>query len=211
MQLPFPLETPLEEMICASEDWQRGAAWGAPRRGHPEGRVADHIAEVLANVERHATSPEERTDLRLIALIHDTFKYRVDPNQPKSGENHHARIARRFAERYLEDRALLEIIELHDEAYNSFEMGERKGRWKDAEDRAIRLARRLGTSLPLYVRFYRCDNETGSKTQAPAAWFEELLQRQGYTVPAAPAEPTPRRTFQPHRGEQDGQQHAAKE
>ncbi len=105
MHLPFTLETPLEEIISASEDWQRGAAWGTPRRGHPEGRVADHIAEVLANVERHATSPEERTDLRVVALIHDTFKYRVDPTQPKSGENHHASIARRFAERYLEDRA----------------------------------------------------------------------------------------------------------
>ncbi len=83
--------------------------------------------------------------------------------------------------------ALLDIIELHDEAYNSYELGERKGRWKDAEERAIRLARRLGSSLPLYVRFYRCDNETGSKGQASVTWFEELLRRLGYAVPAAPA------------------------
>jgi hypothetical protein len=201
MNLPFKTETPLEEIICASEAWQQGAAWGTPRRGHPEGRVADHIAEVLANVERHATSPEERIDLRLIALIHDTFKYRVDPAQPKSGENHHARIARRFAERYLEDRVLLEIIELHDEAYNSYEMGERKDRWQDAEERAARLARRLGASLPLYIRFYRSDTETGSKTQAPVAWFEALLRRLGYEVPAAPAETRPQRNLPPQGGD----------
>ncbi|HEY7122935.1 MAG TPA: HD domain-containing protein [Ktedonobacterales bacterium] len=200
MQLPFMLETPLEEIICASEEWQRGAAWGRPRRGHPEGQVAAHIAEVLANVERHATSPEERADLRLIALIHDTFKYRVDTSQPAIGDNHHATIACRFAERYLEDRALLEIIELHDEAYNSFQMGERKDRWQDAEERALRLVQRLGASLPLYVRFYRCDNGTGSKTQAPVIWFEELLRRLGYPVPAPPAQPP----SQQQRGEKDG-------
>ena len=88
-----------------------------------------HIADVLANVERQATSPEERRALRLIALIHDTFKYRVDQSRPKTGPNHHAAIARAFAERYIDDPALLDIIELHDEAYNSWLAGARNGRW----------------------------------------------------------------------------------
>jgi hypothetical protein len=149
--------------------------------------VAYHIAEVLKNVNHQATSTEERTDLRLITLIHDTFKYRVNPDKPKSGENHHALIARRFAERYLDDQALLDIIELHDEAYNSWQLGERRGDWKGAEERATRLVSRLGKALPLYVRFYRCDNETGSKSSAPLRWFESLLQRRGYQVPALPS------------------------
>ncbi len=202
MQLPFTLETPLEERICASEEWQQGAAWGQPRKGHPEGQVAAHIAEVLANVERHATSPEERANLRLITLIHDAFKYRVKIWLPTTGDNHHARIARRFAERYLEDQALLEIIELHDEAYNAYQMGERRDRWQDAEERALRLAQRLGASLSLYVRFYRCDNATGSKTPAPVVWFEELLRRRGYPVPAPPEQPP----LQQDRGEEDGRE-----
>jgi hypothetical protein len=193
MELPFQTETPLEAMICANPEWQKGAAWGQSRLGHPEGQVASHIAEVLENVNRHATSAEERTDLRLIALIHDTFKYRVNPDRPKSGENHHAMIARRFAERYLDDQVLLDIIELHDEAYNSWQLGERKGRWEEAEARAARLVSRLGKALPLYVRFYRCDNETGSKSMASLRWFESFLQRRGYEVPALPSSPRPQR------------------
>ncbi len=186
MEMPFQAETPLEALICADPAWQDGAQWGEPRSGHPEGKVIYHIAEVLANVDRHATSPQERRDLRLIALIHDTFKYRVDRDKPKSGENHHAMIARRFAERFLGDRALLHIIELHDEAYNSWQVGARKGKWDVAEERASRLVARLGEALPLYVRFYRCDNETGSKSAESLRWFETFLQQRGHQVPAPP-------------------------
>jgi hypothetical protein len=141
---------------------------------------------VLANVERHATSPEERRDLRLVALVHDTFKYQVNPARPKTGENHHATLARRFAERYLDDPALLELVELHDEAYNSWCVGSRKHRWAEAEKRADRLIDRLGTHLTRYVRFLRCDNQTGSKQPAPVVWFEERIRARGMEVPPEP-------------------------
>jgi hypothetical protein len=55
---------------------------------------------VLANVDREARSPEERRQLRLVALVHDTLKHAVDPHRPATGENHHGMRARRFAERY---------------------------------------------------------------------------------------------------------------
>ena len=179
MELPFPLETDLEARICADAEWKKGAAWGKPRAGHSEGVVMYHIAEVLANVDRLATTPEERCILRLIALIHDTFKYRIDPSKPKIGANHHAVIARKFAERYLDDPALLEIIELHDEAFNSWRLGASKGRWKEAEERASRLVARLGSSLSLYLRFYRADTATGSKEDDSLIWFEQFVRRIG--------------------------------
>jgi hypothetical protein len=187
--LPFQPETPLEARICSDPEWQAGAAWGEPRPGHQEGAVMHHIADVLANVERQATSPEERRALRLIALIHDTFKYRVDQSQPKTGPNHHAAIARAFAERYLDDPALLDIIELHDEAYNSWLAGARNGRWPRAEERARRLVDRLGPNLALYARFYRCDNRTASKEQDSVVWFEDWLARNGLPVPPDPEAP----------------------
>jgi hypothetical protein len=183
MQLPFQLETELERKIAADPEWQQGILWGEPRPGHNEGPVMYHIADVLANVDRFASTEEERRKLRLIALIHDAFKYRVDQTKPKTGSNHHAFIARQFAERYIDDMALLDIIELHDEAYNSWRMGAWKGQWVRAEERAARLVDRLGPSLPLYLRFYRADNQTASKEPDSLLWFEQFLRSQGFDVP----------------------------
>jgi hypothetical protein len=83
-------------------------------------------------------------------------------------------IARRFAERFVDDPELLDVIELHDEAFNSWVKGERGGKWDAAEARAMRLLDRLGDSRDFYIRFYRTDNRTGSKDQAPLEWFENL-------------------------------------
>lgn len=176
--LPFTLETELERQIGADAAWQQGVWWGVPRFGHREGKVAYHIAEVLANVDRHALDPDDRRNLRLITLIHDTFKYHVDETQPKTGENHHGMIARRFAESYLQTPALLEIIELHDEAYNSWSIGYYRHNWPKAEARAKTLIARLGDLLPLYLRFYHADNETDSKDQSPLIWFKQLVAAQ---------------------------------
>jgi hypothetical protein len=167
----FGTETELEKRICADPDWQAGAEWGEPRPGHPEGAVKHHIADVLANVDRYATAPDDRRRLRLVALTHDTFKHRVDYEKPRVGENHHGMIARRFTAGYLDDHEVLDIIELHDEAYNSYSSGARRGDWAKAEARADRLIDRLGDALPLYTTFFRCDNETGSKTSESYDWF----------------------------------------
>jgi hypothetical protein len=172
-------ETPLEARLCRDPEWLAGAAWGEPRPGHPEGAVAAHILDVLTNVERHALDRADRERLRLVALIHDTFKHRVDRDRPRTGENHHGTIARRFAERYLDDHGLLEVIELHDEAYNAWVKGRHGGKWDAAEARAERLVERLGPLLGFYVRFYRADNAAGAKDQAPLEWFERFVaQRQ---------------------------------
>jgi hypothetical protein len=174
--LPFAVETDLETEICADPIWREGAEWGAPRPGHPEGAVKHHIAEVLANVDRYATDAEQRRRLRVIALTHDTFKHRVDMTQNRTGENHHGMIARRFTERFVaDDPGMLDIIELHDEAYNAYSKGARDGRWDKAEERAGRLIDRLGDQVPTYVTFFRCDNETGSKAQDSYRWFVEFV------------------------------------
>jgi HD domain len=174
VEFPFSAENELEAKIIADPAWQEGARWGEPRPGHPEGTVASHIAEVLSNVDRHAVDRDDRARLRLAALVHDTFKYRVDQSRPKVAGNHHAMLARRFAEGYVDDVGLLEVIELHDEAYNSWAEGVRSGDWAGARARARDLLGRLGGNLPFYLRFYRADNETGDKSQEPLEWFERL-------------------------------------
>jgi hypothetical protein len=176
--LPFVAETELERAICADPGWREGAEWGEPRPGHPEGAVKHHISEVLANVDGYTTGPRQRARLRVVALTHDTFKHLVDIKQPRTGENHHGMIARRFTERFVtDDEGMLAIIELHDEAFNSYSKGARDGSWPKAEARAQRLLDRLGPELDDYLVFFRCDNETGSKAPDSLVWFEEFARR----------------------------------
>jgi len=177
--LPFTFNNETERTIAADPLFQQGLDYGRPRRGHPEGAIKYHIAAVIQNIDMwYAPSPSYRS-LRLIALIHDTFKYQVDPTKPRTGANHHGTRARRFAEGYITDEPVLEVIELHDEAYNSWVAGDRRGDWERAAQRARRLIERLGDNLDLYRAFYRCDNETAGKQPNGREWFEELVQERG--------------------------------
>jgi hypothetical protein len=169
--LPFEVENDTEARMRADPDWIAGAEWGDPRPGHPEGAAKFHVAEVLANVDRYAVNPEDRRRLRIAAITHDTFKNQVDETKPRVGENHHGMLARRFAERYVDDTALLDIIELHDEAYNAYSTGVRREAWAEADARAAKLLERLGVGRELYLTFFRCDDETGTKDHDALDWF----------------------------------------
>lgn len=181
--LPFSLEGDLEERIACHPDWLSGIEFGQPRPGHPEGRVRFHIASVLGNVDRFYRDSPLRPRLRLIALIHDTFKFKVDRDRPRCGENHHGMIARRFAETILTDESVLEVIETHDDAFNAWQCGNRDGRWDKANHRAAKLIDRLSGTMDLYLAFYRCDNTTDGKEQHCFEWFDDLVKRSGEGSP----------------------------
>ena len=173
-------ENDIEIAICNNEDFIIGCDYGKPRPGHNEGKVIYHIKEVLSNVDKYCNEAN-RSDLRLIAMIHDTFKHKVDRTKSKFGENHHGMIARRFAEKLIKNNNILKIIELHDEAYNAWSKGNRKNDindWTAAIIRANNLIRLLLSDdiLDLYLTFYRCDNETGDKTQECYVWFKKQLE-----------------------------------
>lgn len=166
-------ENELEREVMSSEEWLEGASWGVPRKGHPEGAIIHHIHEVLANVERKFGDSPMREKLRFITIVHDTFKNKVDESMPTYGENQHGMIARRFAEKYISDERILEIIQRHDEAYFAWCYGMR-GDWEKAERSAFNLMEILGDDLELFIAFYECDNETGDKTPDDVIWFKEL-------------------------------------
>ncbi len=176
-------ETALEERIMADPRWRAGVAWGEPRPGHPEGVVGIHVAQVLANLDRAGLEPETRRKLRLVAIVHDAFKIEVDRQRPRTGDNHHAIRARRFAERYLDDADVLELIELHDDAGNAWTAGSRRGDWATAEARVADLLSRLGPRLDLYLAFYRADNATGDKQDDRYRWFAALAARREQEPP----------------------------
>ena len=172
-------QTDLEFRIVTHSDFVDGCNYGKPRKGHPEGQVLYHVLEVLENVEKFYKDDGDYESLRLIALIHDSFKYKVDRTKPKCGENHHGMIARRFAEYFVRNTKILNIIELHDEAYNSWCKGDRDGKWDKAEVRAKALIKKLESinAMELYIKFYCCDNNTGDKSQNNYDWFVEQCKR----------------------------------
>lgn len=169
-------ENEREEKIIEDPEWVEGALWGMARSGHPEGMVLNHIVAVLGNIEKlENLSVKRREDLRLIALIHDTFKNKVDIKKPRVGENNHANIAAHFSEKYTKDRLIYEVIELHDEAFNAWAQGVRNDVWEKAESRLQRLIEIMGNNIDLYYQFYKCDNLLPGKSQEPVEWFEAQI------------------------------------
>ena len=169
----------LERQIVNDPEFIEGAFYGKPRKGHPEGIVINHIGDVLKNISMLVLEPDVRERLRLIAIIHDTFKFKVDRSKKKIGNNHHSRIAKQFATKYITDPVVLQIIELHDDAYTAWlhftSDDPDKHKHSRGSNEAVELIRKLGDNLSLYYLFYTCDNNTGDKTNDPLFWFAQQM------------------------------------
>ena len=164
-------ETALEHELLRQSDVRKGMMWGQPRPGHPEGQVYKHVREVLDNIDALQLKPKQREQLRLIAFIHDAFKYKEDKNRPRNWNHHHAVLARRFMNNFIDNELLLTIIQWHDEAYYIW----RDGNKQRAGERMKRLLDKLKGQTQLYYLFFYCDSKTGDKNPAPIIWVEENL------------------------------------
>ncbi|HRI61671.1 MAG TPA: hypothetical protein PK228_18155 [Saprospiraceae bacterium] len=168
-------ETPLERLLLSTAEFRHGLLWGEPRFGHPEGKVALHVREVLDNIDliQHLLSGQ-REQLRLIAFTHDTFKYAEDRSRPRDWQKHHGLLARRYLESYTNDTMVLDVIETHDDAYYIW-LAERHGSGPEGKTLDA-LLHRMDYCLKLYYLFFKCDTQTGDKTQAPLKWFERMVE-----------------------------------
>lgn len=172
----FEPENDLERAVSEDPELLEGLAWGVPRYGHPEGSVASHVSDLLAEIERRRESGERRSLLRFVVLVHDSMKYRVRDWLPKTGENHHAMRARRFAERYTDDERLLSTIELHDRPYAIWRRMRRKGALDERafEDMLAKIA-----DPELFLAFVEIDGSTEGKNPEPIRWLGEQLRDRG--------------------------------
>ena len=168
-------ETSLEKGILMAPEILKGLDWGTPRFGHPEGKVLFHVKEVLDNIDKLDIDTSKRQKLRLIAIVHDTFKNLEDKSKERDWSKHHSILARQFMEKFIDDKTILDIIELHDEAYYSWRMIKLYNQEIAGRKRLHNLLARLGDNLQLYFLFFKCDTQTGDKIQAPLKWFEQVI------------------------------------
>lgn len=173
----FVAENDVERALMADPQVRQGLAWGAARWGHPEGHVGLHVADILEEIGHHDPA---RADLRFIAIVHDSQKFRVAQHGPRTKENDHAWLARQVAARYVDDPRLLEAIELHDEPYR---------RWRDGQgDRDDVLDDVLARipDVPLYVDFVELDATTEGKDFSFLFWLRFRLAARGLLPPTPP-------------------------
>ncbi len=174
-QLVFDLlkpETAFEKKMVNSKAFKEGLFWGEPRFGHPEGKVIFHIQEVLFNIDIIATNRKEREALRIIAYVHDTFKYIEDKTKPRDWSKHHAILATKWLKSYLDDQVILDIIESHDDVFHAWNLSHRGDDVK-AKIKLEQLINKMGDNLDLYYKFFLADTKTGDKIQTPVEWFEK--------------------------------------
>lgn len=166
-------ENDLEKSLLEIAVFKKGLFWGKPRYGHPEGKVLYHIREVLDNIDKITLDSCTRNKLRLIAFSHDTFKYQEVKTDPMK---HHAMLARKFMEDFTNDIAVLDTIELHDEAYYSWRSKIMFNEIEEGTNRLKALLNRIQDNIQLYYLFFKCDTRTGDKTQSPLYWFEKNIE-----------------------------------
>lgn len=170
-------ESPLEEQLFEDPGFLQGLWWGFPRYGHPEGKIIFHIREVLDNIDRLTLTSTARQKLRLVALLHDSFKYAEYLHRKlKDPAFSHAQLAKNYAEKFISDEQTIRLIEWHDEAYFCWRMIYLFHQREAGMARLERFLQFIEKDIQLYYTFFACDTKTGDKNKAPLVWFEKNVQ-----------------------------------
>ncbi len=174
----------LEERLLRMPVVRHGLLWGQPRFGHPEGTVALHVREVLDNLDALPLCPDTRAMLRLVAIVHDAFKWQEPRTYPRDWTRHHGRLARQFLQTIIDDKLMLDLVEWHDEAWYIWRYLFVEEKPWVAQHRLEALIRRFGAQIQLYYLFFKADTCTGDKLRSPLEWFERAIP--GLRIAALP-------------------------
>ena len=71
----FMPESALERSLSEDPVLQEGLAWGEPRRGHPEGSVGAHVADLL---DSPGTRDRVRDQNRRFLAVHEDSERQMD-------------------------------------------------------------------------------------------------------------------------------------
>jgi hypothetical protein len=164
--LPFELETQLERDIVADPEWLGGIERGRLHPLHPGGKGPGRVQDVLNNIDHFFGCDDDRALLRLIALVCG-----LNTSQQPQGDR-----ARKLAGRHRIEPDVLEVAELYSAAYEVSSLMSRGGNPQAAERCALELIERLGSNLGLFMKFFRCVSQAGSKCNFHYLWLRSVIR-----------------------------------
>ena len=186
-------EIVVENIMCISaSDYQRVLAgimahpqylsnldWGKPRRGHPEGTLRAHIAELERNLvtlrrKHRGISDDEATKLRILIYVHDIFKP-IAKHGPILSRQSHASLAANYIRSICSDWDLEVTAQYHDAPFAMWHKSQRDdGQLPTAFARLLGLVR----NWDLFIAFAIIDGCTSGKQRKPLSWFlEQIVDR----------------------------------
>ena len=182
----IPAQTDLEIKLLDLPELQKGFNFWVKGAGHPEGRVGLHVKEVLNNIDVLDINNELKSQLRIVALVHDVFKNQEHKTTIAGKRIHHGVLARSFFKKYIKNKIMLSLIEYHDEPFYAWRDAAIHNAPKSAEQRLNKLMSIFQNHLQLLFWFFYCDTMTGNKIRTPIYWFAEWMKntksRSKYTI-----------------------------
>lgn len=156
--------------------YQQNLPWGKPRRGHPEGSLANHIEDLETNLIaiRHLLREGEEDRLRLLIHVHDICKPEAWVGVDSDHPHNHALMARRLLEKLSDDRALLAITQYHDDGYTMYQYFRRVDAYTP---RLRRLIADVG-DMQLFMLFFLIDSCTRGKHREPVDWWMNAVHQE---------------------------------
>jgi hypothetical protein len=158
------------EAVTTDPRYLANLDWGEVRRGHPEGTVRAHIAELENNLQclRPKLTDEDYWKLKLLIHTHDSFKAEARPGVAITDAGSHASLAREFLAAYCDDADLLAMVQYHDEPYAMYRQFEGKGRFNQERFQALL---QVIQDWNLFLAFMIIDGCTAGKSRKPLLWL----------------------------------------
>jgi hypothetical protein len=165
------------DAVTSDSRYERNLDWGKARRGHPEGTVRAHIAELERNLAalRHKISDDDYWRLKVLVHVHDTFKPDAKAGVRIPAPNSHASLARSYLAEFCDDADLLAMVQYHDEPYALWRQYDGRGSFNEARLNALFANIR---DWNLFLAFCIIDGCTQGKGREPVYWlFQQAAGR----------------------------------
>jgi len=186
LKYQHPLTDTLNK-IMSDARYVEGIKYGVPRKGHPEGSVGKHIADLLANLDKMWEggwlSGDEFWKLTILIHVHDIMKYAAKPDSAINDPQSHASLAAKFLSEFSDDKDLINMVQAHDENLALWQRFKLKGSYP--EERLKERVLDKIKDIELLLLFQIIDSSTPGKTDMKVMprWFVDEVNKHNIYTP----------------------------